>query len=110
MRCALVLFSQAALKDFSGLQVSRAPGSTVVPSHSSPADLAEIINSVVAAGLSMWESRMRFPHVRFSHFQFRVTARPLPAQPFGSCRGFIADSAPAPPTTGAAYCRRWPGV
>src|ERR1039458_2656901 len=28
-------------KAFSGLQVSRAPGSTVVSSHSSPADLAE---------------------------------------------------------------------
>ena len=41
MRCALVLLSEAALKDFSGLQVSRAPGSTVVPSHDSPADLAE---------------------------------------------------------------------
>jgi hypothetical protein len=40
MRCALVLFSNAALKGFSGLQVSRAPGSTVVSSHSSPADLA----------------------------------------------------------------------
>jgi hypothetical protein len=41
MRCALVLFSNAAWKGFSGLQVSRAPGSTVVSSHSSPADLAE---------------------------------------------------------------------
>jgi hypothetical protein len=40
MRCALVLFSNAALEGFSGLQVSRAPGSTVVSSHSSPADLA----------------------------------------------------------------------
>ena len=40
MRCALVLFSYAALEGFSGLQVSRAPGSTVVSSHSSPADLA----------------------------------------------------------------------
>src|SRR5437879_10864254 len=29
-----------ALEGFSGLQVSRAPGSTVVSSHSSPADLA----------------------------------------------------------------------
>jgi hypothetical protein len=43
MECAaaLVLFSNAALEGFSGLQVSRAPGSTVVSSHSSPADLAE---------------------------------------------------------------------
>src|SRR5258707_14570792 len=41
MRCALVLFSNAALEGFSGLQVSRAPGSTVVSSYSSPADLAE---------------------------------------------------------------------
>src|SRR5260370_8422979 len=39
--CALVLFSNAAWKGFSGLQVSRAPGSTVVSCHSSPADLAE---------------------------------------------------------------------
>src|SRR5713226_3011071 len=41
MRCALVLFSNPALEGFSGLRVSRAPGSTVVSSHSSPADLAE---------------------------------------------------------------------
>src|SRR5438132_6836664 len=41
MRCALVLFSNAALEGFSCLQVSRAPGSTVVSSHGSPADLAE---------------------------------------------------------------------
>ena len=41
MRCALVLFSNAALEGFSCLQVSRAPGATVVSSHSSPADLAE---------------------------------------------------------------------
>jgi hypothetical protein len=41
MRCALVLFSDAALEGFSCLQVSRAPGSTVVSSHSSPADLAQ---------------------------------------------------------------------
>src|SRR5258708_30318355 len=34
------LFSEAVLKDFSGLQVSRAPGSTVVSSHDSPANLA----------------------------------------------------------------------
>ena len=42
MRCALVLFSNAAFEGFSGLQVSRAPGSTVVPSHGSPANLAGI--------------------------------------------------------------------
>src|SRR5258708_31880613 len=41
MGCAIVLFSNAALEGFSGLQVSGAPGSTVVSSHSSPADLAE---------------------------------------------------------------------
>src|SRR5438552_16926892 len=41
MRCALVLFSNAALEGFSCLQVSRAPGSTVVSSHDSPAGLAE---------------------------------------------------------------------
>jgi hypothetical protein len=41
MRCALVLISWAVLEDFFRLQVSRAPGSTVVPSHGSPADLAE---------------------------------------------------------------------
>ena len=51
MRCALVLFSYAALEGFSGLQVSRAPGSTVVSSHSSLADLAANHKSVVAAGL-----------------------------------------------------------
>jgi len=40
MRCALFLFSWAVLRDSSGLQVSRAPGSTFVPSQQSPADLA----------------------------------------------------------------------
>ena len=51
MRCALVLFSEEVWKDFSGLQVSGAPGSTVLPSHRLPADLAEITNSAVAARL-----------------------------------------------------------
>ena len=35
MRCALVLFSNAVWKGFSGLQVSRAPDSTVMPSQGS---------------------------------------------------------------------------
>src|SRR5260370_31192261 len=52
MRCALVLLSEAALKDFSGLQVSRAPGSTVVPSHDSPADLAENDQLLVSSSCS----------------------------------------------------------
>src|ERR1700692_2618583 len=50
------------LKAFSGYRFSRAPGSTVVPSHGSPANLAGIskLRSVVV-GLQMWESRQRFP-------------------------------------------------
>jgi hypothetical protein len=51
MRCALVLFSNAALEGFSCLQVSRAPGSTVVSSHSCQQTWQKIIHSVVAAGL-----------------------------------------------------------
>src|ERR1700676_4931054 len=46
MRCALVLFSFSALIGFFRVQVSRAPGSTVVPSHGSPANLAGNHNSV----------------------------------------------------------------
>src|ERR1700678_4086745 len=70
MRCALVLFSNAALEGFPCLQVSRVPGSTVVSSHSSPADLAEnhplrssrwsvdvgIANAISKAGLSQASS------------------------------------------------------
>ena len=41
MRCALVLFKWSVLEDFFPQQVLKAPGSTVVSSHSSPADLAE---------------------------------------------------------------------
>ena len=40
MRCALVLFSFAAFEGCFRIKVSRAPGSTVVPSHGSPANLA----------------------------------------------------------------------
>src|ERR1039457_2056861 len=51
------------LKAFSGYRFSRAPGSTVVPSHGSPANLAGIskLRSVAVVGLQMWESRLRFP-------------------------------------------------
>ena len=45
MRCALFPISNAALKDFFRVRVFRAPGSTVVPSHCSPADLAGKYNS-----------------------------------------------------------------
>src|ERR1700690_835267 len=48
---------------FSGYRFSGAPGSTVVPSHGSPANLAGIskLRSVVVVGLQMWESLERFP-------------------------------------------------
>src|SRR5450631_3642625 len=51
------------LEAFSGYRFSRVPGSTVVPSHGSPANLAGIskLRSVVVVGLQMWESRQRFP-------------------------------------------------
>src|ERR1700752_4798292 len=62
MRCALVLFNNAAFGGIFRLQVSEAPSSTVVPSHGSPANLAGIskLRSVVV-GLQMWESLKRFP-------------------------------------------------
>src|ERR1700757_3912093 len=62
MRCALVLISFAALVGIFRIQVSGAPGSTVVPSHGSPANLAGISKlRAVAVGLQMWESLQRFP-------------------------------------------------
>jgi hypothetical protein len=50
---------------YSGLQVSRAPGSTVLPSHCSPANLAGNPNSCSSrrGGLRLWESRKRFPRL-----------------------------------------------
>jgi hypothetical protein len=54
MRCALVLFSIAALGGIFPFQVSRAPGSTVVPSHGSSANLAgnhNFVSSRRPAGL-----------------------------------------------------------
>src|ERR1700757_584852 len=62
MRCALVLISFAALVGIFRIQVSGAPGSTVVPSHGSPANLAGILKTqIVVVGLQMWESQQRFP-------------------------------------------------
>jgi hypothetical protein len=62
MRCALVLFSFAALEGIFRVQVSGAPGSTDVPSHGSPANLAGILKTrIVVVGLQMWESLQRFP-------------------------------------------------
>ena len=40
MRCALFPISYSVFRDFFRVRVLRAPGSTVVPSHGSPADLA----------------------------------------------------------------------
>src|ERR1700758_4117708 len=61
MRCALVLFNNAALVGIFRIQVSGAPGSTVVPSHVSPANLAGILKTqIVVVGLQMWESRSDF--------------------------------------------------
>src|SRR5271163_4318332 len=61
MRCVLLPISLAVLKDFFRIRVFRAPGSTVVPSHCSPADLAGKYELVIVAGLRMWESHARFP-------------------------------------------------
>jgi len=52
MRHALVPISNAASKGFFRLRVLRAPGSTVVPSRFSPADLAGIHN--FASSRSRW--------------------------------------------------------
>jgi hypothetical protein len=47
MRCALVLTSFEASEGCSEYQVSRAPGSTILPSRCSPADLAEnLVNNL----------------------------------------------------------------
>src|ERR1700693_806258 len=63
MRCALVLFSNAALKAFSGYRFSRAPGSTVfaISWFASKPGRNLKLRSVVVVGLQMWESRQRFP-------------------------------------------------
>jgi hypothetical protein len=63
MECAALssFLNSQSCEDFFTPQVWRAPGLTVEPSHCSPADLAGNHNSVVAAGLRMWKSRMRFP-------------------------------------------------
>jgi len=64
-----VLFSNAAFAGCFRLQVSGAPGSTVVPSQGSPANLTGILKEsnqlAVVAGLQMWESQMRFPSLAF---------------------------------------------
>ena len=71
MRCALFLSKGTASGDCFTPQVSRAPGSTVLPSHGSPANLAgssKSLNSyqpAVAAGLQMWESLSDFQAWRF---------------------------------------------
>jgi hypothetical protein len=52
MRCTLVLFSNAGFEAYSGLQVSRVPGSTVVPSSwfvSKPGRNQQLLSA--AAGL-----------------------------------------------------------
>ncbi len=58
MRRALFPISNAALKGFFRLRVLRAPGSTVVPSHCSPADLAgkHILSSSWAADVGIAEA------------------------------------------------------
>jgi hypothetical protein len=64
MRCALVLISLAASEGLFRISGFKSAGSTVVPSHLSPADLAitkKSYPSVVVVGLRLWESRMRFP-------------------------------------------------
>jgi hypothetical protein len=64
MRCAPFPISYAVSKDFFRVRVWGAPGSTVVPSHGSPADLAGVLSSVVVAGLRMWESLCDFQGCR----------------------------------------------
>jgi hypothetical protein len=57
MRFTLVLVKVAVLEDLYRQQVFPSDGSTVVPSLSSPADLAGNVENFVVAGLRMWESR-----------------------------------------------------
>jgi hypothetical protein len=57
MRFTLVLVNFSVLEDLYRKQVFQSDGSTVVPSLSSPADLAGNVENFVVAGLRMWESR-----------------------------------------------------
>jgi|KBSMisStandDraft_5_1062788.scaffolds.fasta_scaffold378026_2 hypothetical protein len=64
MRCALVLFSNAAFKGIFRIQVLESAGiDRFCHLLFSPANLAGIskLRTVVAVGLQMWESRQRFP-------------------------------------------------
>ena len=64
MRCALVLISLAASEGVFCISGFKSAGSTVVPSHLSPADPAiikESYPSAVVVGLRLWETRLRFP-------------------------------------------------
>jgi hypothetical protein len=65
MRCALVLFSNAAFAGFFRLQVFGSAGidrCAISRFASKPGrDLKKSNQSAVVAGLQMWESRMRFP-------------------------------------------------
>jgi hypothetical protein len=60
MRCALVLNTFEASESCSGRQVSRAPGSTILPSRCSPADLAENFIEYLSSLVCDWESRSDF--------------------------------------------------
>src|ERR1700739_289022 len=68
MRCALVLITFPASEGVFRVSGFKSAGSTVVPSHLSPADLAitkKSYSSAVVVGLRLWESRMRFPSLWF---------------------------------------------
>jgi hypothetical protein len=83
-------------KDFFTLQVSRAPGLTVESSHCSPADLAGNHNSVVVAGLRMWESRMRFPSLAEARRHLQASqAAPGLINTGGRYASFFASTAQA---------------
>ena len=79
MECAALSSSlnSQSCEDFFAPQVWRAPGSTVEPSHCSPADLAGIVNSVAVAGVRMWESRCDFQ----AWLQPGVICRPVKLRP-----------------------------
>ena len=68
-RLDVVLISNPASEGMFRITGFKSAGSTVVPSHLSPADLAitkKSYPSAVVVGLRLWESRMRFPSLGFS--------------------------------------------
>ena len=75
MRCALFPISYSVLETASGYGFGERRVRPLCHLMVSPADLTGNINSAAAAGLQMWESRMRFPSLALA--KRHLQARPL---------------------------------